>query len=159
MREYVQLLPCASKHSSGSKRQKTFNRSQAQENINPVPSAEKHATGTELFFAIVVIVIVSGLFREARETRENIQPVPRAEKHSIGLVKYYPYSIQKKGRTYFNYKRNTLKYSGAGIILCAFMGNFFVPLLCRHPVNVFCFSSEYSGTILHANPCLPRSSR
>lgn len=54
---------------------------------------------------------------------------------------------------------STLKYSGAGIIFCAFIGNFLVPLLCKHPVNVFCFSSEYSGTILHAKPCLPRSSR
>ena len=53
----------------------------------------------------------------------------------------------------------TLKYDGAGMMLWAFIGNFFVPLLCMHPVNVFCFASEYSGTILQANPCLPRSSR
>ena len=53
----------------------------------------------------------------------------------------------------------TLKYEGAGIILWVLMGNFFVPLRCKHPVKVFRFFSEYSGTNLHAKPCRPRSPR
>ena len=46
-RENMQRVPSAEKHVTGAKRGKTCNRCQARENMQPVPSAGKHAAGTK----------------------------------------------------------------------------------------------------------------
>ena len=46
-RENVELVPSAEKHATGAKREKTCNWCQARENVELVPSAGKRATGAK----------------------------------------------------------------------------------------------------------------
>ena len=74
-------LPNAGKHATVTKRGKTCNRYQARENMQPVPSVGKQATGSKC----------GKTWCNRFQAQENIQPVQSAGKHATGT---------KRGKTY-----------------------------------------------------------